>query len=157
MEKKNDTSSENINGIEMDFTTGQPLIIYKTKLDYSQNVPVILSEDKLKIVSYPHPTDVFYKSKLAYPIKLENEYLLDNLGININIAYLSLTLKEYSQYKDVPLLKELYKLIIDQNPLKEFYNCGNRQNLTNELIEINNIITQERLVKCKCLKNSMIY
>ena len=152
MKKKNDTSNEITTEIEMDFSVGPPIIIYKTKVDYSQNVAVTLSDDKLKIISYPHPTDVFYKRKLAYPIKLDNGYLLDNIGININTAYLSLTLKEYSQYKELLSLKELYKLIIDKNPLTEFYNCGNRQNLTNDLIEINSIIKQGYLGKCKCLK-----
>ena len=149
MKKRNDVGNNSKN--EMDFSVGQPIIIYKTKVDYSQNVAVTLSEDKSKIISYPHPKDVFYANKLAYPIKLNNGYLLDNLGININTAYLSLTLKEYSQYKEVPSLVELYKLIIDKKPLIEFYNCGNRQNLTNEIIDINNIV-KGNLDKCKCLK-----
>jgi hypothetical protein len=136
----------------MDFSVGQPIIIYKTKLDYSQNVAVTLSDDKSKIISYPHPADVFYKNKLAYPIKLDNEYLLDNLGINTNSAYLSLTLKEYSEYKETLSLEDMYKIIIDKNPLTEYYNCGNRQNLTDELDDINNIIIQGYLDKCKCLK-----
>tara|TARA_B110000902_G_scaffold246678_1_gene302031 strand:- start:453 stop:980 length:528 start_codon:yes stop_codon:yes gene_type:complete len=150
---RNDVGNNKVTSeIEMDFSVGQPIIIYKTKVDYSQNVAVTLSDDKSKIISYPHPADVFYKKKLAYPIKLDNEYLLDNLGININTAYLGLTLKEYSQYKEAPSLIELYKLIIDKNPLIEFYNCGNRQNLTDELADINNIIKQGYLDKCKCLK-----
>ena len=153
MKNRNDVGNNKVtNEIEMDFSIGQPIIIYKTKVDYSQNVAVTLSEDKSKIISYPHPTDVFYKKKLAYPITLDNEYLLDNLGININTAYLSLTLKEYSQYIEAPSLKEMYKMIIDENPLTEYYNCGNRQNLTNELADINSIIKQGYLEKCKCLK-----
>ena len=153
MKNSNDVGNNKVTSeIEMDFSVGQPIIIYKTKVDYSQNVAVTLSDDKSKIISYPHPADVFYKKKLAYPIKLDNEYLLDNLGININTAYLSLTLKEYSQYKEAPSLIELYKLIIDENPLIEFYNCGNRHNLTDELADINNIIKQGYLDKCKCLK-----
>jgi hypothetical protein len=152
MKNRNDVGDKKTtNKTEMDFSVGQPIIIYKTKVDYSQNVAIRLSADKSKIISYPYPTDVFYKNMLAYPTKLDNEYLLDNLGININTAYLSLTLKEYSQYKEVPSLIELYNLIIDKNPLIEFYNCGNRQNLTNEIIDINNII-KENLDKCKCLK-----
>jgi hypothetical protein len=46
----------------------------------------------------------------------------------------------------------MYKIIIDKNPLTEYYNCGNRQNLTDELDDINNIIIQGYLDKCKCLK-----
>ena len=61
------------NEIEMSFSATQPIIIYKTKSDYSQNVAVTLSDDKSKIISYPHPTDVFYKKKLAYPINLDGD------------------------------------------------------------------------------------
>ena len=32
-------------------------------------------------------------------------------------------------------------MIIDDNPIVEFYNCGNRQNLSDEIIDINKIIT----------------
>ena len=152
MKHRNEEGNNKItNELEMNLSVAQPIIIYKTKADYSQNVAVTLSDDKSKIISYPHPTDVFYKKKLAYPINLDNDYLLDNLGITINTAYLSLTLKEYSEYKDVPSLIELYKMIIDDNPIVEFYNCGNRQDLTNEIIDINKIITG-RLDKCKCSK-----
>ena len=152
IKNRNDVVENKVtNEIKMDFSVGQPIIIYKTKEDYSKNVAITLSNDKSKIISYPHPTDVFYKKKLAYPTKLVNGYLLDNLGININTAYLSLTLKEYSQYTEVPSLIELYKLIINKDPLREFYNCGNRQNLANEIVYINNVV-KENLDECKCLK-----
>jgi hypothetical protein len=150
--RKNRNDAGNNTKNEQAISVGQPIIIYKTKIDYSQNVAVTLSEDKSEIISYPHPKDVFYASKLAHPIELDNGYLLDNLGINIHTAYLSLTLKEYSQYEKVPSMKEFYQLIIDKNPLTEFYNCGNRQNLKNELVEINSIVKKGNLEKCKCLK-----
>ena len=135
----------------LDFSAGPPLIIYKMKKDYSRNVAVILSEDKTKIVSYPDPTDIFYHGELAYPAKLDNDYLLDNFGINVNVAYLSITLDEYSNYKDVPTLTEMYKLIIDKDPLTELYFCGNRNNLNNEIDDINDIINGGHLKECKCL------
>ena len=34
------------------------LIVYKTKVDYNNFVPIILSEDKTEIISYPDPIDV---------------------------------------------------------------------------------------------------
>ena len=43
-------------------------------------------------------------------------------------------------------------MINDKNTLAEYYNCGNRQNLKNELVEINSIVKQGNLEKCKCLK-----
>ena len=36
-----------------------PLVIYKTKKDYSKNIPVILSDDRTKVVSYPDVKDIF--------------------------------------------------------------------------------------------------
>src|ERR1044071_4992028 len=76
------------------FTPGPPAIVYKTKADYSNYVPVILSEDKSKIVSYPDPKDV----QSAAPVKLKNGYLLDNRGINKNVAFLRWTYEEYKKF-----------------------------------------------------------
>src|SRR5580693_4313855 len=63
-------------------------VIYKTKGDYSKNVPVTLSDDKSKIVSYPAVQDIYYKGALAYPTPLAKGYWLDNRGINVNSAFL---------------------------------------------------------------------
>ena len=70
----------------MDFS-GPPTTLYKTKADYNNKVPVTLSEDKTKIVSYPSPKDVFYNGNFAYPTPLAQGYLLDNRGIGKNVAY----------------------------------------------------------------------
>ena len=35
-----------------------PVIVYKTRNDYFDKVPVILSEDKTRIVSFPDPLDL---------------------------------------------------------------------------------------------------
>ena len=147
----NNTKHSENNEIALDFTAGEPITIYKTKKDYSKNVAVILSEDKSKIVSYPHPSDVYYRGNLAYPTKLDKDYLLDNFGINSNVAYLSISIEKYSEYKEAPSLIELYDLIIDQNPITELYYCGNRQNLKDELTEVNSIINEGLLKECKCL------
>ncbi|MCF8373655.1 MAG: hypothetical protein K9H64_18685 [Bacteroidales bacterium] len=139
------------NNITLDYTAGPPITIYKTKKDYSQFVAVSLSDDKRKIVSYPHPADVFYKGKLAYPTNLVKGYLLDNLGINVNVAYLSLTLEQYSKYKEIPSLEALYNLIIDKNPLTEYYFCGNRLTLKDEIVDLNMLINSDGLGLCECL------
>ncbi len=135
---------------EMDFA-GPPTIIYKTNKDYSKFVPVTLSEDKSKIVSYPSPQDIYYKGKLAYPTKLKNGYYLDNRGINKNSVFLNITYDEYSILKEVPPLKELYLKIADKNPFSQFYDCGNRYIFKNEIKEINKIIKSGKLKECKCL------
>jgi hypothetical protein len=136
--------------IPMDFS-GPPTIIYKTNADYSKLVPVILSDDKSKIISYPSPTDIYYKGQLAYPTKLNNGYYLDNRGLTKNSVFLNITYEEYAKLKEVPLLKELYAKISDKNPFTEFYDCGNRHRLKNEVEEINKIIDGKKLKDCKCM------
>ena len=138
---------------EIDFTAGPPTLVYKTKADYTKNVPVILSEDKSKIVSFPHMTDLKYKGEMAYPTKLENGYLLDNRGINENVAFLSLTYDEYSKLENVPTADSLYGLIIDNDPLKNMYDCGNRNQWKDPVLRLNEIIKKRKLKKCKKLKS----
>ena len=45
--------------ITIDYSAGPTTFIYKTKGDYNNLVPVILSDDKTNISSYPHPKDIF--------------------------------------------------------------------------------------------------
>lgn len=130
----------------------KPCIIYKTTKNYYNNVPVTLSNDKKQIVSYPAISDIYFKEKLAYPYKLNDNYLLDNRGINNNVAFLKLTYEEYSKLKETPTANELYELIIDKNPLEELYNCGARDNFKNEISELNTIIDNKQLYKFKKLK-----
>ena len=132
--------------------TGPPTIIYKTTKDFSKNIPVTLSVDKTKIVSYPAPGDIYFKGKLAYPTELTKGYLLDNRGISINTAFIKYTYEEYSKLKEVPDLKTLYSLILDKDPIVEMYNCGNRYRFKDEAQELNAIITQQKLNGFKKLK-----
>ncbi len=103
-----------------------PLVIYKTKKDYSNNIPVILNEAKDKIISYPAIGDIYFNGEIAYPIALENGFLLDNLGINTNSVFTSYTFEEYSKLQKVPTIKEFMDRIIDKDPFSEIYNCGKR-------------------------------
>ena len=84
------------------YITGPAAIIYKTKADYSKNVPVTLSDDKLHVVSYPAPQDVYFHGELAYPTQLAKGFLLDNRGISVNSAFISLTYEEYSKLPAAP-------------------------------------------------------
>ncbi len=136
----------------LNFKPGPPTIIYKTKKDYNQLVPVILSEDKSTIVSYPHPSDVLINGKFPYPTPLENGYLLDNRGINKNVAFLNMTYEAYSALETAPSLDTLFSRIIDNNPLLEMYYCGNRYTFKNNLLEdLNTLIQNDELSRCKCL------
>jgi hypothetical protein len=100
-----------------------PCIIYKTKKNYDANVAVGLSEDKSRIVSYPHPRDVFTHGELCTPVRLARKFRLDRRGIGPNVAFLSITYEEYSQLATAPSLDELESMIIDRNPIKKMYRC----------------------------------
>jgi len=62
-----------------------PCIIYRTRSDYSMYVPVTLSADKSKIVSYPDIKDIYFNGKLSVLTLLADGFLLDNRGIRLQI------------------------------------------------------------------------
>ena len=129
------------------------VVIYKTTNDYNYNVPVMLSDNKIEIISYPHPTDLFYNGELALPTILQNGYLLDNRGIGKNVAFLKYTYDEYSKLSEVPTLDELQKNIIDKEPLTELWDCGIRNSFTDLQKQLNEWIDKNMLVeKCKRIK-----
>ena len=136
-----------------DFITAPATIVYKTKANYNNLVPVLLSDDKKEIISYPHPSDLKVGDALALPTLLKNGYLLDNRGIGVNVAFLKITYEEYNKLEKVPTLNELYDLIIDKDPLVEFCNCGNNKVFTNKKNQINKVIENKKLrVICKSIK-----
>lgn len=104
--------------------TGKKVFIYKTKNNYFENVPVILSENKNTIASYPHPSDLIIGDSLRLPTHLKNGFLLDNKGINVNTAFLKMTYSEYSKLVEVPSIKQMMEMIIDNDPFSEIYDCG---------------------------------
>ena len=118
-------------------------VVYKTSKDYSAFVPVILSADKKEIVSYPAPTDVYYRGKLAYPVALKNGYCLDIRGINEYAAFTDFTYQEYAALKTAPTKEELMKRIIDKHPFQEIIYCGPRANYRNETEELNRLIDED--------------
>jgi hypothetical protein len=139
------------NEILPEYKAGPQTVVYKTKNDYYYNVPVNLNDDKTEIVFYPTPSDVFYNGKLSYPYKLADDYLLDNRGINENVAFLEYTYEEYIKLRQVPDIDSLFTKIIDDNPLTEIYNCGNRYVFKDEINDLNKLIENDGLSKCKCL------
>jgi len=129
------------------------VVIYKTAKDYRTNAPVILSDDKTQIISYPHPTDLFIGENLALPTQLNNGYLPDNRGIHKNVAFLKFTYGEYSKLKDVPTLQELQRNIIDKDPLRELWDCGKKTNYTDVEEQLNEWIDKNLLhEKCKRIR-----
>ncbi len=119
----------------------RPTVIYKTKGDYYYNVPLTLSADKDKIVSYPAPSDLKANDELLLPTKLENGYLLDNRGISVNSVFTKYSYSEYSAFTQSPSLVDLKQFIIDNNPFDEIWIC--KQSLTVE--EINKLIKENAL------------
>jgi hypothetical protein len=131
---------------------GPPCIVYKMHSDYSQFIPVILSEDKTTIVSYPGIKDIYYKEKLSYPTPLTGDYFLDNRGINQNVAFLNITYDDYSKLPSTPSAGELMKRILDKDPIAEMYQCGLRSQYSDIENELNAIIVSGRLKEFKRLK-----
>ncbi|MBW6491559.1 MAG: hypothetical protein K0B15_10260 [Lentimicrobium sp.] len=134
------------------FVTGPNVIIYKTTRDYSKHVPVTLSDDKKTLVSYPAPGDVFFNGDLAYPVKLENGFLLDRRGIGKNSAFLQWTYYEYSRLEKTPVATELLKMVLDSDPFEVIYDCGKASKFSDPEVELNAKIRTGNLSDFKRIK-----
>lgn len=135
------------------YIPGPKAIIYKTVKDYNNHVPVLLSEDKSTIVSYPHPNDITLGSGFPLPTLLHDGYLLDNRGIGKHVAFLKLTYQEYSQLTAIPSLDELYSMILDKDPLVELCDCGNKRAFSDAPTQLNQLIDAKKLrTTCKTVK-----
>ena len=131
---------------------GPPVIIYKTKVDYTKNVPVVLNEEKTAVVSYPDKRDVKKGGEFSYPGELNDGYLLDNRGIDKNAAFISLTYEEYYNLDKTPDSEQLFGMIIDKDPFTEIYHCGSRFDFKDLVPELNEIISSGDLSKFTKLK-----
>lgn len=96
-------------------------IIYKTKADYNDLVPVTMDESRSMIVAYPAPSDVVAGDSYARPTKLEGGYLLDNRGITPNSAFLDYTYEEYAKLNPHPTAAELLDHVVETHPFVEIY------------------------------------
>ena len=126
---------------------GPHVIIYKTRANYDSLVPVTLSADKQKVVSYPDPKDVYSGGELAYPWLLKKRYRLDNRGISENSAFIKLSYSEYSKLANVPPVADLLNMIVDKDPITEMYDLGPRSQYKNVVKEVNEIIERGELGK----------
>ena len=147
--KQSESMSENAT---VKTKAGPQAIIYKTKGDYYNNVPVILSTDKSEIVSYPGTKDIYFKGELAYPTKLNDGYLLDNRGIGGNIAFLKYTYEQYSTLAKTPTSEELFTNILDNDPITEMYNCGSKFDFKDIVNELNEAIDNHKLASFQKIK-----
>ncbi|MDA3879497.1 MAG: hypothetical protein PF436_03845 [Prolixibacteraceae bacterium] len=131
--------------------SNEPFIIYKTRVDYTQNVPVILNAGKTAIVSYPGPSDLITNNELLTPTQLANGYLLDNRGISPNVAFTSYTYSDYVKLEKAPSIEELFESIIDKYPLINMYDCKNQLHIKNDKKKIKHLI-KSGFNDCKKLK-----
>jgi len=137
---------DNEKKMEIDFS-GPSTIIYKTKENYYDKIPIMMNDAKTKIISYPSPKDVFYKGQLSYPTKLSSNYLLDNRGVGKNSVFINITYEEYKKRTESFLLEDMIKMILDKNPFSEIYNCGNRYQYKNIESDLNKMIENNQLNK----------
>ncbi len=138
---------------EPDFSKGPPTLVYKTKKDYHDLVPVWLSEDKSRIVAYPGINDIRTTSGFPLPTKLQHGYFLDNRGITKNAAFLKLTYEEYAKLDSLPSAKEMYGWIINKDPIRTLCDCGSRHVFTDIESQLNALIDAGSLKKvCHVLK-----
>lgn len=129
------------------------VLVYRTKDDHKDNVPIMLSEDRKTILSYPHPKDLRTSTGLAVPIELENGWLLDRRGIGMNTAFLGMTYTEYAALEDAPSLAELDAAITDRDPLVDLCDCGPRSAFMDPVAQIGSLIQHDSLyIRCKRLK-----
>jgi len=130
------------------------ILVYKTKANCVNLAPIILSDDKTTIVSYPHPEDIKTDRGYLLPTFLNSGYLLDNKGIGKNVAFLKIAYEEYAKLQNAPSLIELYELITDKDPLIELYDCGIKTALPDvEIIRLNKLIDNNSLrITCKLIK-----
>ncbi len=119
------------------FMPGPQAVVYKTTHDYYNYVPIQMNEARTEIISYPDPTDVYFRGKLAYPTRLNDGYLLDNRGIGAQTVFLDYTYEVYSKLEKAPGREELMKHLLDKHPLTEAWNCGLRSQYTDEVTELN--------------------
>lgn len=127
---------------------GAPAVIYKTSRDFSDNVPVIMDENRTKILSYPDPVDLTFEGKPAKPTVLNKGYLLDNRGINKNVVFLKYTYEYFSQLSTPPSLNDMMLNILEKYPLVEMYSCGLRSEYTDIVKDMNSII-ENGFTNCK--------
>jgi hypothetical protein len=127
------------------------VLIYKTKADYSKYVPVTLSDDKARIISYPAPQDVYTGGRLAVPTQLSGGYWLDHRGVGPNSCFIKITYEDYARFSQAPGLDEMYNLIIDKSPFKAMYDMGPRSHFADEARDIDSIIRHHHLKEFKKL------
>lgn len=109
------------------------VIIYKTRADYSNLVPVTMNSERTRIVSYPAKSDIRPSAK---PVALADGWYLDKRGIGQNTVFTDYTYEAYSSLEKTPSISELMEHIIDKHPLLDLRDCGTNPLTIDELNEL---------------------
>lgn len=136
---------------ELSFAPGPHAMVYKTTGDYRALVPVMMSEDGSRIVSYPDPRDLRKGGELMLPIALDKGYFLDRRGIGPRVAFTSYTYEEYANLPAAPSLDALQRAIVDPDPLTDLCDCGLLSQYEDPEAELNVLITKGKLAPCQRL------
>jgi hypothetical protein len=128
-----------------------PVVVYKTRENYFDKVPVTLSADGKTIVAYPAQNDLMREGKFSYPTQLNDGYLLDNRGITPNTAFLRFSYEDYYNMDNVPNAQRLMNYILDAKPFTEFYEVGSKGDYDDAANEINQMISEKKFRKLENL------
>ena len=130
-----------------------PILVYRTREDMNDLVPVILSDDGTRIVSYPHPNDLRGATGYTKPTALHRGYLLDNRGISAHVAFLGISYAAYSAMQEPPPMEKLMALVKYKDPLLELCDCGSRKKYDDPVKQLNELIDSGALRSmCKTIK-----
>lgn len=99
--------------------------VFKLRADYSNNVYIRLSSDKKKITGLPAPVD-YGGSPDKKPFKMDTGYFLSIDGPCLDCVYLNITLDEYQTAFYSLSNDSMLKLILDPDPILEYYIDENR-------------------------------
>ncbi|MEK6478325.1 hypothetical protein WJR50_12345 [Catalinimonas sp. 4WD22] len=128
-----------------------PLIVYKTQEDYSDYVPVKLSKDGSRILSFPAPQDLKSGEQLLRPILLKQGYWLDQQGVSPTTAFLQMTYEEYAALESPLAPQQLMDQILVKSPFVEMYYCGRVTDFKDVRKEINEAIRKDKLKSFQAL------
>ena len=123
-------------------TSTEPLVVYKTRKDYRNQISVQLSADGKTIVAFPAPEDVLSQK----PIELADGYFLKRMPGD---AFLSLTIEDYANSSRNYTADDLLALVVDRNPYVEIFDCAGC--VTADTSSINILIREGKLNQCKKL------
>jgi len=120
-------------------------VVYKTKKDYSNLVPIQLAQDKQTIISYPAKEDLVRIGN-ENVLLLEGGFLLDLVGVTQNTVFTHFTLEQYQRIL-TPSIEEFKKSVIELEPFTEMYSCDRNYD-KNEL----NKFIKDNTISNKCVK-----